>query len=54
MNEVILTRCGKTWDGESLFRVTVDGKDMPPMLTLAETISALRAVESKEARLEVQ
>jgi len=54
MNEVILTRCAKTWDGESLYRVTVDGRELTGMLTLAETIEALRAVESKEARLEVQ
>lgn len=45
MNEVILTRCAQTWDGESLYRVTVDGKELTPLLTLAETIGALRMVE---------
>lgn len=50
MNEVILTRCAQTWDGESLYRVTVDGKELSAMLTLAETIGALRLAE--EARAE--
>lgn len=50
MNEVILTRCAKTWDGESLFRVTVDGRELTPLLTLAETIDALRMAEETEGR----
>ena len=45
MNEIILVRCGKTWDGESLYRVTVDGKELTAMLTLRETVDALRMVE---------
>lgn len=50
MNEVILTRCGQTWDGESLYRVTVDGKELTMMLTLAETIGALRMADEAEGR----
>lgn len=34
MNEVILVRCGQNCDGESLYRVTVDGKELTAMLTL--------------------
>lgn len=49
MNELILTRCGQTWDGESLYRVTVDGKELTPMLTLRETVGALRMVETARA-----
>lgn len=49
MNEVILTRCAKTWDGESLYRVTVDGKELMPMLTLREAVDALRMVETARA-----
>lgn len=49
MNEVILTRCAKTWDGESLYRVTVDGKELTPLLTLRETVDALRMVETARA-----
>lgn len=49
MNEVILIRCGQTWDGESLYRVTVDGKELTAMLTLAETIGALRLAEEARA-----
>lgn len=45
MNEVILTRCAQTWDGESLYRVTVDGKELTPLLTLRETVDALRMAE---------
>lgn len=50
MNEVILTRSAQTWDGESLYRVTVDGKELTPLLTLAETIGTLRMVEETEGR----
>lgn len=50
MSEVILIRCGQNCDGESLYRVTVDGRELTPMLTLAETIGALRMVEEAEAR----
>lgn len=50
MNEVILTRCAQTWDGESLYLVTVDGRELTPMLTLGEAIGALRMAE--EARAE--
>jgi hypothetical protein len=50
VNEVILTRCAKTWDGESLYRVTVDGRELTPLLTLAETIEALRMVEEVTSR----
>ena len=46
MNEVILVRCAQTWDGESLYRVTVDGKELSAMLTLRETVDALRMVET--------
>lgn len=49
LNEVILTRCAQTWDGESLYRVTVDGRELTPMLTLAETIGALRLAEETRA-----
>ncbi len=52
MNEVILTRCAQTWDGESLYRVTVDGKDLAPMLTLRETVDALRMAEETRAEHE--
>lgn len=45
MNEVLMIRCGQTWDGESLCRVTVDGKELSAMLTLRETVDALRMVE---------
>lgn len=45
MNEVILVRCGQTWDGESLYRVTVDGKELTAKLTLRETVDALRMAE---------
>lgn len=45
MNEVLMIRCGQTWDGESLYRVTVDGKELSEMLTLRETVDALRMVE---------
>lgn len=50
MNEVILIRCGQTWDSESLYRVTVDGRELTPLLTLAETIGTLRMVEEAEGR----
>lgn len=50
MTEVILIRCGQNCDGERLYRVTVDGRELTPMLTLAETIGALRLAE--EARAE--
>ena len=49
MNEVILTRCAQTWDGESLYRVTVDGKEMTTLLTLLEAADALRMVETARA-----
>ena len=49
MNEVIMIRCGRTWDGESLYRVTVDGKELSAMLTLRETVDALRMVETARA-----
>lgn len=49
MNEVIMIRCAQTWDGESLYRVTVDGKELTPLLTLAEAIGALRMVETARA-----
>lgn len=49
MNEVILVRCGQTWDGESLYRVTVDGKELSTMLTLRETVDTLRMVETARA-----
>ena len=45
MNEVIMIRCGQTWNGESLYRVTVDGKELTAQLTLRETVDALRMVE---------
>lgn len=45
MNEVILVRCGQPWDGESLYRVTVDGKELTAKLTLRETVDALRMAE---------
>lgn len=50
MTEVIMIRCGRSIDGESLYRVTVDGKELTPLLTLSETIGALRLAE--EARAE--
>ena len=50
INEVIMIRCAQTWDGESLYRVTVDGRELTPMLTLSETIGALRMVEKAEGR----
>ena len=49
MNEVILTRCAQTWDGESLYRVTVDGKELTTLLTLREVVDALRLVETARA-----
>lgn len=49
MNEVILVRCRQTWDGESLYRVTVDGKELTAQLTLRETVDALRMVETVRA-----
>lgn len=49
MNEVILTRCGQTWDGENLYRVTVDGRELTLMLTLRETVDALRLAEEARA-----
>lgn len=52
MNEVIMIRCAQTWDGESLYRVTVDGKELTPMLTMREAVEALRMVEETEAEHE--
>lgn len=49
MNEVILIRCGQTCDGESLYRVTVDGRELTAKLTLRETVDALRMVETVRA-----
>ena len=49
MNEVILTRCAQTWDGESLYRVTVDGKELTLLLTLREAVDALRMFETARA-----
>lgn len=51
MNEVILIRCGRTGGGESLYRLTVDGREVSFPLTLDEaigTIGALRMVEEAE------
>lgn len=50
MNEVIMIRCAQTWDGESLYRVTVDGRELTPLLTLAEAIGALRMAEEVKGR----
>ena len=50
MNEVIMIRCGQTWDGESLYRVYVDGKELTAILTLRETVDALRMVEEVKER----
>ena len=49
MNEVTPIRCAQTWDGESLYRVTVDGKELTEMLTLREIVDALRMVETARA-----
>lgn len=50
MNEVVLIRCGQTIGGESLYRLTVDGREVSLPLTLGEAIGALRMAE--EARVE--
>lgn len=50
MNEVLMIRCGQTLDGESLYRLTVDGREVSFSLTLVEAIGALRLAE--EARAE--
>lgn len=49
MNEVLMIRCGQNCDGESLYRVTVDGKELTAKLTLRETVDALRMVETVRA-----
>lgn len=50
MSEVIMIRCGCDSGGQSLYRVTVDGKELTPLLTLTETVDALRMVEETEDR----
>lgn len=50
MNDVSLIRCGKRLtDGESEYRLTVDGREAGTPLTLGEVICVLRMVESEEA-----
>ena len=49
MNEVIMIRCGQTLDGESLYRLTVDGREVSFPLTLVEAIGALRLAEEVRA-----
>lgn len=49
MNEVIMIRCGTDCDGKSLYRLTVDGREVTPRLTLAEAVSVLREVDKRRA-----